>query len=672
MPEKVTNPSKQVIDIILLSHLADQGIDKDYVEFTQDYAMPSIVNGKREKGKSPYAKFYRDLNSNKRFMVVSGLPMVDADGIKFECCWQVAGINYFIGKNNLFRSKVQGASIELICRNDQPDGRKANDKLTYKPQLFINAIEQSCGAPSLLPIDPVNPNYLENTLEWDYGICKRRLRIIEGSIYGNWIFSSNPNGEVRIKYNQTGDYKLKLGQFKINDDEEVIPTSIFTSAIYPFAISDSATYYPDADPETTSVDGKVAQSIISTGTWAEIRDGAGDNSSDTDISASFIGVASTTSNRWSQIVRGIFLFDTSGLPDDVNITAATLSLYGSNKVTISSWTLNINVYSSAPASNTALAAGDYDSLGATAFSDTSITYANWSITGYNDFALNASGIAAISKTGVSKLGARNADHDVANSAPTWEDQKYTYLYTYMSEKGEGYKPKLVVTYTAPTNWEKSLSDSMTLADSPVKLPALTKSDTISLADVLVKLAELGKADSVTLADDFSRIAEFYRTNNDTISLSDTLAKLASLEKADSLSLSDAISTILAFGILLADSLSLSDSLAKLSSLAKADSVTLTDSLAKLISLAKLDTLALTDSITKLASLSKTDSLILTDAIISIVFDRILFLAGMAKQPLDITSLVKQPLEVTSAIKHPLEIGSTIRQPLEITSEVWGE
>ncbi len=40
---KVTDPTKQVTDPVLLSALAKQGIDSSGVEFYQDYAMPDGV-----------------------------------------------------------------------------------------------------------------------------------------------------------------------------------------------------------------------------------------------------------------------------------------------------------------------------------------------------------------------------------------------------------------------------------------------------------------------------------------------------------------------------------------------------------------------------------------------------------------------------------------------------
>lgn len=452
----------------VLQALQKAGINKDYVKLEKDF-------GKRSEGKSPYAQTWVDQKSGTRVMEVSSLPMVDADGVKIEAGWRVAGINYFTEKNNLFWAKVQGISIELKVKNDQPDGRKTNDTLSFAPQLFLNGIEVKpiSSTPTLLPVDPVNPNYLENTLEWDYGICKRKLRIIEGSILGSWVFVSNPNGEVRIKYNQTGDYRLKLGQFKVSDDEEVIPQSIFTEAKYPFTISDSATFYPDAHTESTSVDGIIVGGI-GLMTWAQLIADTGQVFDDSDDGASsrIVRIASTTTtDKWANLNRGIFLFDSSGLPDAAIISAATLSLYGNTKYDNGSFAPNINIYSSAPASNVALAAGDFDSLGSTAFCDTPITYANWIYASpfWNDFALNATGLAAIDKTGVSKFGARNANYDVAATSPTWAYAKECQIGCYFSEKGTGYKPKLVVTYTVPAAPTVTTSAASNIAATTARL-----------------------------------------------------------------------------------------------------------------------------------------------------------------------------------------------------------
>ena len=38
-----------------------------------------------------------------------------------------------------------------------------------------------------------------------------------------WVFSKNPKGEVKVVHNQEGDYSLKLGQYAIDSDIELVP-----------------------------------------------------------------------------------------------------------------------------------------------------------------------------------------------------------------------------------------------------------------------------------------------------------------------------------------------------------------------------------------------------------------------------------------------------------------
>lgn len=216
------------------------------------------------------------------------------------------------------------------------------------------------------------------------------------------------------------------------------------------------TFYPDADPETISVDGYA----WGTGptpegtTWAELHDGAGSNYSDSGTTGNILIWCGTTTDYWFRLSRGIFLFDTSSLSGK-KITSAIFSIYGAYKVDQLDIAPNINIYSVSPASNDALVAEDYSSLGTTAYCDTAITYANWDASGYNNFTLNSTGLAAISKTGITKIGLRNANYDVANIVPsTWLSYKSAELRFYCAEKGESTKPKLTVTYLGPTEWEE--------------------------------------------------------------------------------------------------------------------------------------------------------------------------------------------------------------------------
>ncbi|GAH79199.1 unnamed protein product, partial [marine sediment metagenome] len=200
--------------------------------------------------------------------------------------------------------------------------------------------------------------------------------------------------------------------------------------------STTVTFYPDPNVESSSVDGwarDTGNSVV----WATLVAKPGNDADDSDASEYIVWIQSkSTTDKWDDLRRGIYLFDTNSIPDDVTIVSATFSVRGSAKGDNFSPAIapNINVYSSNPASNTSSVAGDFNSLGSTAFCDTPITYASWSTTGYNNFALNSSGLAAIDKTGVTKLGLRNANYDVTGNSPTWSASGAAYLSGYFADQ----------------------------------------------------------------------------------------------------------------------------------------------------------------------------------------------------------------------------------------------
>lgn len=229
---------------------------------------------------------------------------------------------------------------------------------------------------------------------------------------------------------------------------------IFLGLIFSFSLPAQAyiaTFYPDANPESTSMDGYADWDNISA-SWTTVHDavtGTGANSSDISGIKAVIISAGTTNNFYT-LRRGFILFDTSSLPDNAIITAATLSIYGSYKInTWTTFTPAVNIYSSNPASNTDLTPADYDQVGTTAFCDTNIIFADWSLTRYNDFEFNAEGLAAISNTDISKFSLREATKDVPDIQPSWQSWKEVKFEGYTAEQGDGYKPRLVVTYTLP-------------------------------------------------------------------------------------------------------------------------------------------------------------------------------------------------------------------------------
>lgn len=211
---------------------------------------------------------------------------------------------------------------------------------------------------------------------------------------------------------------------------------------------DELTSYPDANPESTSVDGYAMQYGSSNSVWSTLVGAAGNYGYDalTESYVTYI-TSGTVTDRWNNLARGFVLFDTSSLTGSAVISAATLSAFGYAKLDDLGITPNANVFSSAPASNTAIVAGDFDSVGTTQMAN-SITYSSFATTAYNDFVLEADGLANISKTDISKFALANRNYDRNIVAPAWSSALTSYLMVHTSDRsGTSYDPKLVVTYT---------------------------------------------------------------------------------------------------------------------------------------------------------------------------------------------------------------------------------
>ena len=221
-----------------------------------------------------------------------------------------------------------------------------------------------------------------------------------------------------------------------------------------------STFFPDANVESTSVDGRVSNDPADAGTiWATLRDAVtGTSAAPSAAEDSFFRWTMTaTTDGFDIMTRSFFLFDTSTITDTDVISAATLSLFGSTITnTYTGTDEELNIYASTPASDTDLVTADYDQVGTTAFS-TGIPAGSFSTTAYNDFALNASGLAAISTTGISKFGARGGVYDVPNSTPTWgSGQSQDFIGFFADQTGTTNDPKLVVTHAAPTATNNNL------------------------------------------------------------------------------------------------------------------------------------------------------------------------------------------------------------------------
>ena len=186
---------------------------------------------------------------------------------------------------------------------------------------------------------------------------------------------------------------------------------------------------------STSSDGYIYQTGTNYNTiWTESSGIVWDN-------VTVVWIGQTKNNSDFGITRGFFFFDTSSLLDDVNITSATLSLYGSvdNSVT----DFNLTIQNGQPTyPHDPLESGDYDkehySGNGGAF-DT----ANFVTDQYNNITLNSNGVSWINKTGFTKLVVRS-DREIAGTQPTGAEEVAVYAYE------SGNKPKLIVALTFQT------------------------------------------------------------------------------------------------------------------------------------------------------------------------------------------------------------------------------
>jgi hypothetical protein len=210
-----------------------------------------------------------------------------------------------------------------------------------------------------------------------------------------------------------------------------------------------STFHSDGHPESNSFDGGASETA--TETWATLRGAAGDGSSDSAATYTVRYTASSTTDKYTVLRRGINLFDTSALPDSDVISSATFGFTAGVKN--DPFSDSYSMVTSTPASNTAVANSDYaqlqDVIQAPNMSVASITTDNAT---FNTWTLNSTGLGNINKTGVSKFGQKFAADLVNSPTPTWSsgaDQYVDYNTAEESQPGD-VRPVLTVTHSTPS------------------------------------------------------------------------------------------------------------------------------------------------------------------------------------------------------------------------------
>lgn len=284
--------------------------------------------------------------------------------------------------------------------------------------------------------------------------------------------------------------------------------------------------YPDPDPESTTTDGRVRRTPAEE-LFSAIRTGNGTSATDTEASDSAFTqlIAGTTSGKYNENSRSIFLFDTATLPDTSTISAAILSLWGTAK-TNGLGDAALHIGAATPASNTSLTSGDYQTCGTISFGN--IPYASFNAGGaYNAISFNASGIAAISLVGISKFSGQ-LSWDILNDTTglVWSSGASSYHVGFFADHtGTSNDPKLVVTYTTGTAYTATFNDTITITDTFIRAVTKLLSDTITPTEVFLKTVNRIFSDTANLSEVFSKVHVNVRTLTDTITISEVFNKL---------------------------------------------------------------------------------------------------------------------------------------------------
>ncbi len=217
------------------------------------------------------------------------------------------------------------------------------------------------------------------------------------------------------------------------------------------------TVYPDPSAGSTTISGNVQRHSVDE-TFSNIRTGAGVTVDYNELRADL--QSTLISNQYQLLHRSIMTFDTSALTVGATISSAVLSLWGIAQASENGET-DLHVVAAGPASNNALVAADYSTMGSTGFG--SLVYGSFVAGAYNDITLNSDGRAAISKNGITKLGLVLAWDLAASFSGIWASQGATRfrLNSSLTFAGTTRDPKLVITYTVPTEPEDVIDASNT-------------------------------------------------------------------------------------------------------------------------------------------------------------------------------------------------------------------
>jgi hypothetical protein len=400
---------------------------------------------------------------------------------RIDTRWYLQEDGTYKSGDNKFSSEVADEKIRLNDKNNEYIEWQPEIKLVGKDKGKDSKLNANNVKPVLLLVDPMNENYINNTLVWHYdnGV-DRYLRLIEGQCQEYFVINNELTSDLIIdpKAQQSENFDayekaVAYDEFgtgiELSEDSNKVVTLKAEKAK---KISDTEKVNGKDKKLTTEELKEKQKKQIDEGKTPEVQypividpnysfvstasDSLFDMTNSVYATARTSTYASTVSWGWNycsvgqfyetysgyRIYRSALYFDTTALESGITITAADLKLYGS--LDVSTVDFNITMQTSAgtyphdPPQST-----DYNMANYTTTSVGVLSTAGFSTNGYNTLNFNAADLSMINKGGMTKLFLRSS-RDIAGTVPT--GLEYIHFYSY--ERGDGYWPLLEVTFTA--------------------------------------------------------------------------------------------------------------------------------------------------------------------------------------------------------------------------------
>jgi len=415
----------EVTDPLVLRHLQRLGISKNDVRFARDYSA------QRPTVKSYFHK------SGKRTSVVTTAPRKNRLGKRISLGW-LKTQDGFACKDNLFTLRTIGTEARCVVNGKT---KKWNPVLK-KERTIIKP-------------DSLTPTLSGRKLVWDHGICTREIILNRGGYVENWVFTENPKGKIVIESNEVGDHEFDPPYiFDAEGDSDMFEDVVFEKGrkTVPKSAFDGIAVYPITVDDSTTVTGagnggRYQVSSIYNTAWN--YSSAGQSAGQT------AGHRRRSSDSKYQLYRASIVFDTSFLIEHTVINDADLSLYTylyNQDWSGADW---LRVYDNMPTyPNVPFVDADYATAKSTDGDYIETFYlSNWAaaVDGGNEYLTHDLG-STLESNIQSNIGNTYTKYYLRSSDEVDKDYDTSIggnRFIWSLDAGE--EPKLVLTYTVPTN-----------------------------------------------------------------------------------------------------------------------------------------------------------------------------------------------------------------------------